>query len=279
MKFNFPPAPMTYSSKVLIVGTLLLTGGLFPLVMAKEAVIAQTTVAQSDNRADVQKLKVGKVTPATIEGDQKQSYVIPMEKGQYLELIVEQKNVDVIVTLFDPQGQQVLEMDYTGRSGELVLAIAERTGNYRLQVRRFEHDILRGDYRVRLVALKAASQNEQEKVSAYRKAHKAFLEGIALLKTGKPESLPQVLEKLKEALSNYQAIEQPSIVGMVLINMGDVYIALKDYPRALESYQQALALIKGEESLLAKLLLYREWERSIFLKEIRKRQVIFCNRR
>jgi tetratricopeptide (TPR) repeat protein len=47
MKFNFPPAPMTYSSKVLIVGILLLAGGLSPLVTATEAVIAQTTVAQS----------------------------------------------------------------------------------------------------------------------------------------------------------------------------------------------------------------------------------------
>ena len=47
MKFNFSPAPMTYSSKVLIVGTLLLAGGLSPLVMATEAVIAQTPLAQS----------------------------------------------------------------------------------------------------------------------------------------------------------------------------------------------------------------------------------------
>ena len=250
MKFNFSPAPMTYSSKVLIVGTLLLAGGLSPLVMATEAVIAQTTVAQSDNRADVQKLEVGKITPATIEGDQKQSYVIPMEKGQYLELIVEQKNVDVIVTLFDPQGQQVLEMDITGRSEELVLAIAEQTGNYRLQVRRVEQDALRGDYRVRLVALKAASQNEQAKVSAYRKAEKALLDGIALLNVGKPESSQQALEKFKEALRNYQVIEQPSIVGMVLVQMGNAYIALEDYPKALDSYQQALVITREGGELI-----------------------------
>jgi tetratricopeptide (TPR) repeat protein len=234
----------------LMVVTCLLTGGLSPLVMATEMVIAETTVAQSDTRADVQKLEVGKVIPATIEGDQKQSYVIPMEKGQYLELIVEQKSVDAIVTLFDPQGQQVLEMDITGRSEELVLAIAEQTGNYRLQVRRVEQDALRGDYRVRLVALKAASQNEKEKVSIYRKADKAFLERMALLKTGKPEFLPQVLEKLKEALRDYQVIGQPSIVGIMLINMGNDYTALEDYPRALDSYQQALAINRDRGELI-----------------------------
>ena len=186
------------------------------------------------------RLVVGQEVPATIAGNDIQIYDIPMEKGQYLELIIKQKAVDVIATLLDPQGKQVFEMDITGRSEELILAIAEQKGNYRLQVRRFEQDALLANYGVNLVALKAANQNEQAKVSAYRNAHNAFLEGNALLTTGRPGSSQQALEKFKEALRSYQAMQQPSLAGIVLVQMGNTYTALKDYPRALQSYQQAL---------------------------------------
>ena len=190
------------------------------------------------------RLVAGQEVPATIAGNDIQIYDIPMEKGQYLELIIKQKTVDVIAMLFDPQGMQVLEMDITGRSEELILAIAEKTGNYRLQVRRFEQDALLADYGVRLVALKAANQNEQAKVSAYQNAHNAVLEGEALLTTGRPGSSEQALEKFKEALRSYQAIEQPSLAGIVLVQMGNTYTGLKDYPRALQSYQQALVITR-----------------------------------
>ncbi len=47
---------MASFSKLLIAGTVLLSGGLSPLVMAAEVAIAQTTIAQTDTRAEAERL-------------------------------------------------------------------------------------------------------------------------------------------------------------------------------------------------------------------------------
>ena len=104
---------------------------------------AQTTPeTAAPSQQERGKLELGKVTTATLQGEERHNYQIPLKKGQYLHLIVQQESLDLIVTLFDPTGQQILEVDGTGRSSELILAIAETSGNYRLQVRRYEQDAL-----------------------------------------------------------------------------------------------------------------------------------------
>ncbi|KAB0240624.1 hypothetical protein EZJ55_08585 [Microcystis aeruginosa EAWAG127a] len=47
---------MVSFSKLLIAGTVLLSGGLSPLVMAAEVASAQTTIAQTDTRTQAQQL-------------------------------------------------------------------------------------------------------------------------------------------------------------------------------------------------------------------------------
>jgi len=47
---------MASFSKLLIAGTVLLSGGLSPLVMAAEVASAQTTIAQTDTRTQAQQL-------------------------------------------------------------------------------------------------------------------------------------------------------------------------------------------------------------------------------
>jgi tetratricopeptide (TPR) repeat protein len=56
MKFNFSPVPMIYSSKVLIVGILLLAGGLSPLAINTEVALAQVTIAQANPATQAQQL-------------------------------------------------------------------------------------------------------------------------------------------------------------------------------------------------------------------------------
>jgi tetratricopeptide (TPR) repeat protein len=221
---------------------LLLTSGVPAWQLALRAQTPPATPPTT--QLEMAQLELGKVKTATIKGDEKQTYQIPLEKGQYLHLIVEQKSVDVIVTLFDPQGQQILEVDGTARSGGLILAIAEKTGNYRLQVRRYEQDAPQGDYGVKLVELKAASQKEREKVSAYLGAEKAYLEGGNLLNEGKAESYQQALGKFQEAFTAYQQVGHRSMAGVALIQIGNTYRNLADYPKALDSYQQALAIAR-----------------------------------
>jgi CHAT domain-containing protein/uncharacterized glyoxalase superfamily protein PhnB len=188
------------------------------------------------------RLVVGHEKTATIEGNEQQIYNIPMEKGQYLELIVKQKTVDAIATLFNPQGKQVLEASYTGRGEELVVAVAEQTGNYRLLVRRNEQDAIRGDYGVQVVAVRSASQSDKSKASAYQSGSQALAEGLEMLKVGQPASSQQALTKFKTALGYFKSSGNTftEIEVVALQYVGDSYAQLKEYKKALDAYFEAL---------------------------------------
>ena len=238
---------MSRSPKFLNLVTLLL---LLPISASgfSQRSRAQTDPSPASLQQPMPQLELGKETTATIEGDEIQTYEIPLKKGQYLHLRVKQKSADVIVTLLDPEGEQVLEVDGTGRSEELILAIAEKTGNYRLQVQRYEKDALEGNYAVKLVELKTASQGEREKVNAYLKAEEAYEEGITLYNEEKAESYQQALGKFQEAFSAYQQVEHPAMAGVALYNIGQTYQNLEDYPKALAIYQEVLSLKRKQKN-------------------------------
>jgi len=70
------------------------------------------------------------------EGDA-HAYRIALEAGDYLHLLVDQRGVDVVVVLFDPAGRKLMEVDNPigARGPDPVFALAEMTGEYRLEVR------------------------------------------------------------------------------------------------------------------------------------------------
>jgi CHAT domain-containing protein len=151
------------------------------------------------------RLVVGKEMAETIEGNDIQIHDIPMEKGQSLELIALQKTVDAIATMFDSQGKHVLEADFTGRREELVGAIAEHAGSFRLNVRRHEQDAIRGDFGVQVVALRSASQSDKAEANAHQSGRQALAQGMGLLKPAQPTSSQQAL-----TIADQQRMEIPS---------------------------------------------------------------------
>jgi CHAT domain-containing protein len=83
-------------------------------------------------------------------------YEIELRSGQYLQLMVEQRGVDVVQTLLDPDGHTVLETDSpSGRDGPDPLAvIAPVTGIYSLKLSRtgsFTRPPMRYELRVEAV--------------------------------------------------------------------------------------------------------------------------------
>ncbi len=89
---------------------------------------------------DLRQLTTGQVIERELKGDEAHSYSLALTAGQYLNVVVEQKGVDVVVTLFDADGKKVLEVDSpNGTQGaEPILLIVETSGNYRLEVRSLE---------------------------------------------------------------------------------------------------------------------------------------------
>lgn len=95
------------------------------------------------------------------------AYRISLEAGQFLRAVVEQRGIDVVVTVVGPAGERLAEVDSpTGTSGaETVELAVAKSGIHRLEVRPWEDPTPRGTpeepsgrYEIRLEELLTAEQ-------------------------------------------------------------------------------------------------------------------------
>ena len=72
-----------------------------------------------------------------LKGGETHSYRIALTSGQFFYALVEQKEINVNIALFAPDGQEIGEVDSPNdRWGtEPVLLIADKSGDYRVEVR------------------------------------------------------------------------------------------------------------------------------------------------
>jgi hypothetical protein len=139
--------------------------------------------AQNEN---VPPLLPGKAVERQLSGGERHAYALTLEAGQYLHLVVEQKGVDVVVTLFDPRSQKLAEVDSpNGTQGpEPLSIITDTAGLYRLEVSSLEKNAPAGLYEARIVELRASIESDKKRVAGA----KADLEGQLLENEGTSES-------------------------------------------------------------------------------------------
>lgn len=103
-----------------------LTMYLFALCLTCSSAIAQITTLVS-----------GRPIESPLSGGERHTYVLTLQSGQFAHVTVEQYGIDVVITVIDPDGQTIKEVDSpTGTQGtEHVTLEARITGTYRLVIR------------------------------------------------------------------------------------------------------------------------------------------------
>src|SRR5262245_2874712 len=86
---------------------------------------------------DATRLELGRPLERIIGGGEIQRYIIALSPGLYLGVAIAQQGIDVIVTVLDPAGRNVVRIDRpNGAHGmEDVSVIAEAAGDYTIEVR------------------------------------------------------------------------------------------------------------------------------------------------
>lgn len=193
--------------------------------------------------SDVRWLEEGKPIERELSGGESHSYQLNVTNGQYARVIVEQKGIDVVVSVFGPDGKLITAVDNPNGSqgAETVHITAEATGVYRLEVTSFEKLVRPGSYQAKLAELRPATQADKKRLTARR----AFDEAERLQDQNTRESLPVALKKYEEALALYRVIEDPLEQFTVLIGMGNTNRLLNDLPKALECFAQALRIAQA----------------------------------
>src|SRR5437868_1112066 len=113
---------------VLVAGTL--------AVAASDVRLPSQRVHPVRRNAGVRRLEPRTFVDRDLRGHTSHTYELTLESGQFARVVVEQRGIDVVVTLTAPDGHRVAAVDrITGTHGrEQLMWIAERDGPYRVDV-------------------------------------------------------------------------------------------------------------------------------------------------
>jgi CHAT domain-containing protein/Tfp pilus assembly protein PilF len=186
-------------------------------------------------------LEPNKPVEREMTGGEAHYYEVMMLSGQYLYVVVDQRGIDVAVSLLGPDDNKLIEVDSpNGAHGiEPLSFVAEITGVYRLKISSLEKGVA-GHYEVKIKELRPATAQDKGRFTA----EKAFMEGEHLLAQGTPESSQKSIKKFEQSLSLFQSVGDHYKEALALAHMGNAYNSLGEKQKAVEYYTQALPLVR-----------------------------------
>lgn len=215
------------------------------LLLLSLALLVSPLAGQDEK--EIPALEAGKLIQRDLSGGHSHSYRVEMAAGQFLHAIVEQRSVDVMVRVFAPDGQKLLEVDNpNSRVGlESVSVIAETPGRYRLEVRSLTQKAVTGRYEIRLDPLHAVTAKDRLRLSA----EKGFAEAQKLVKEAKtPELQRAASDRLEENLTLWRQLGGKYWEAFTLASIGGIR-RLQNHPeQALTFLNQALSLYRALEN-------------------------------
>lgn len=210
---------------------------------------AQTAAAET-KQVDVRKLEVGRPIEREMKGAEGHLYSIAVDSGQYFSAVVEQRGIDVEVTVIAPDGKELFKVDSpNGTEGpEPVEFITESSGVYRLIVKSLEDNAPAGRYEIRVNEVRAATDKDRnliEKNRMVREAMQKAIEAEGLRLNGRYDEAIRLAEDALSTLERQGAARHPDIAFSSNL-LGLLYMYKGDYQRAESMHRKALEIWESE---------------------------------
>ena len=175
-----------------------------------------------------------------LKGGETHSYRIKLSTNQFLHAIVEQKDIDLATALFGPDGKQLTGSDSPNDrwGSELIVWVASIPGEYRVDVRAPSSKSAAGQYEIKILALREATQIDKDHAAAQL----AFDEAWKLIPQPTAAAQRAAIEKCKLALRLFQSAGDKYSQALTLLSIGMTYFPLNEFRSALDYLNQARAL-------------------------------------
>jgi hypothetical protein len=194
---------MSFPRYLVLIAALMVVG-----YTASPAVVSQSSATQTPSvQPTNQPLELGKAVERSIFGGQSHSFLIDAKGNHFLNLVVAQQGIDVVLALYEPDGTKLGEVDDTERFGpETVIGIMGPAGQYRLEVRPAVENSSAGKYQILLKDLRPVQEEDKALILARRAASEAGAEGSELQDKGDPTSLNAAAEKFRNASTLWRQV-------------------------------------------------------------------------
>jgi CHAT domain-containing protein/tetratricopeptide (TPR) repeat protein len=218
-------------------GRLVMRGlSFFAIVLAIQAGVVDPALGQAPARVDLEK-----AVEREIAAGQAHEYAVELEASAYFHAAVEQLGIDVAVSILDPSGQPLTEVDsLTGaESSESVSIVATAPGSYRFVVHVGEgSDPPSGRYVVKAEHPRPATDRDRDRVAAEYASHR----GLQLWLEENDEGRRAALAKYTESLASYRKAEDTAGAAVTLSTIGAITNELGQLDQAVAIWRDELPL-------------------------------------
>ena len=205
-------------------------------------IAASLAAAQDRSRQEERTLDPDKPVEGELKGGSTHSYSVVLGAGQYLHVMVDQRGVDLVLTLRDPTGAMLSEMDVLQWPSDMeeLSYEAANTGRYIVEVRAKGPSNNSGRYEVRIQRAETTSRQNRARIAAER----LYMEAIRIAVQPRSAELEQAIKKYEEAIEQWRAAGVRKWEGQSLNSLATVYRTLNRYAQALEYYNRALVIAR-----------------------------------
>ncbi|MEM7481668.1 MAG: CHAT domain-containing tetratricopeptide repeat protein [Acidobacteriota bacterium] len=196
----------------------------------------------------------------TLGALEKHRWNLEIPQGYFIRLVLEQRDVDVLVRLIDPDGETVAEGSGPGGSWveERFAAITSTAGRHQLEIHALEKRT--GGYRLRLEEQRPSQPGDEARIQA-----EALLQDGRHLRHVASQRL-QAVERLFDAAELWSELEEPDREALALDEAADLLLELGRLERGLEAVNRAAAMTEMPQ-IRAKILETRGWLKASLGKE------------
>jgi CHAT domain-containing protein/tetratricopeptide (TPR) repeat protein len=216
------------------------------LVVPFAASIAETPPELTFGNVKPLGLTAGAVINRELNVGAKELFEISLTPGDLFRLSLEKGDLALSLTLYDPEGQKLLERVSYGYEVLDLSVPAETAGKYLLEIRSLERDEPRRHYELKLDSVSRATPIDYKNNTAQRATATATI----LRANWTEKSLRQAIDKYDEAGRIWLASNNLRGAAVATMEAGEVYMTLGEYREALARYQKAAALAKNATAKL-----------------------------
>ncbi len=187
---------------------------------------------------DKNHLTMGNPVTNKIMNDEVHTYTAELEEGQFVNLSVEQHDVDVITKVFTPTGELIGEFDTptSGRGTEAIRIGTDAAGEYRIEIYTLSERAEPGEYQLEIAAFRPITERDQKIISAVK------LHQQADILRSKPETRRESIPVYEKALQIWRELGETSDEGNTLRAMGFAFQRMDELEKAKEHFGKGLEI-------------------------------------
>lgn len=204
------------------------------LLTASTAIYSQTQTTP---------LELGKTIEQSISAGEKQAYSVSLAAGSYGHIEVHQKTVNVAITVFGPDGQQLRFVDLAGAIGltEEFSLVAPAASSYRLVVQGPVKYDYRGSYSITLKEIRPATDPDKARAEAEALSES----GMALFLEQTGDAKLKALDKFQQSLGSWRLAKDLANEARSFYYVALALNGTSQYPKAAEVAEQGIPIAQA----------------------------------